>query len=205
MLRLTTGPTEDARQVSFPIRSFVRWPPRPSPGDSQSVLSLVTFFGLAKKVTRRPAGTGEVKVFNLTLGKIKNRRDAPRQAPYFLSKPTKSRQKMAVPAGSRSLADREGQPPPGRKAPPAAVPGLPLCRRGRWSRQQFRFLANGQPDFSGERQNPILRRPRNRTSDFGSRGQGFLQKQRRAAAVRPEPAKLRSGAKIPVVFSPPLR
>jgi hypothetical protein len=48
--------------VSPPSRSFVQWLPRPSPGDSQSVLSLVTFFGRAKKVTRLPAGTGEVEV-----------------------------------------------------------------------------------------------------------------------------------------------
>jgi len=36
--------------------------PRQKSGDSQSVLSLVTLFGLAKKITRLPAGTGELKV-----------------------------------------------------------------------------------------------------------------------------------------------
>jgi hypothetical protein len=49
--------------VCCPSRRFVHRRPRKSPGDSQSVLSLVTFFGLAKKVTRLPAGTGEVRVF----------------------------------------------------------------------------------------------------------------------------------------------
>jgi hypothetical protein len=41
--------------------------PRQKSGDSPSVLSLVTFFGLAKKVTRLPAGTGEVKIVFLKL------------------------------------------------------------------------------------------------------------------------------------------
>jgi len=34
-----------------------------------NVLSLVTFFGRAKKATRLPAGTGEVKVFAPILAK----------------------------------------------------------------------------------------------------------------------------------------
>jgi hypothetical protein len=72
MFRISTGPNEDARQVGFNSRSFVQRPPRQSPGDSQKrhflwLLSL----GLAKKVTRLPAGTGEVKVLKFILVRIK--------------------------------------------------------------------------------------------------------------------------------------
>jgi hypothetical protein len=55
--------------------------------------------GLSKKVSRLPGGSGEVKYLILFLIQLKNRRDAPRQAPYFLSKrPQKVSKKGLSPA-----------------------------------------------------------------------------------------------------------
>jgi hypothetical protein len=85
-------------------------------GDSQGHFIGYFLWGLAKKVSRLPAGTGELDVrivsfctqhskFNLDFMTAGPR---PRPAPYFLSKPTKSKQKMASPAGgmwSRWAAD----------------------------------------------------------------------------------------------------
>jgi hypothetical protein len=53
-----------------------------------NVLPLVTFLGRARKVTRLPAGTGEVQdcAFVLVLAQRQNRRVASRQTPYFLSR-----------------------------------------------------------------------------------------------------------------------
>jgi hypothetical protein len=70
------------------------------------VLALNRYFLWAwqRKYPGWPAGTGEVeveiKVLDLDFGGHQNRRVAARQPPYFLSKPTKSRQKMAATAWS---------------------------------------------------------------------------------------------------------
>jgi len=79
--------------ISTPVRH--RMAPR-----RVAALSLVTFFGPAKKATRLPAGTGGPDLNNedSTNRKEQDRRDAPRQAPYFLSRPTKSKQKVAFPS-----------------------------------------------------------------------------------------------------------
>jgi hypothetical protein len=72
--------------------------PRRATADFQA-LSLGTFFGTAKKVSRLPGGSGELKYLILFLIQHRDRRDAPRQAPHFLSKrPQKVRKKGLSPA-----------------------------------------------------------------------------------------------------------
>ncbi len=64
----------------------------------------------------------------------------------------------------------------------------------------FVFLRRGNPTFlvKGQIQYPIFRRPRNRTSDFGSRGQGFPKKQGKAGAARPT-SPLAPRLNVPVI------